>query len=98
MSNATLRALRESRVFRPATQLNQLAPNHVSFDSVLSGGQEVERTFWDDLLGERARVALIAPSGGGKSSVIAAVLGHLERVHAHLALVIRTGNAGEALK
>lgn len=98
MSAADLHALRTSQALRPTTHLDRLAHDHVRFDSVLDGAAEVEKSLWEELHGHRACVAVVGPSGAGKSSVIASVLAHLERAHRYLALVVRAGNAGDALK
>jgi hypothetical protein len=83
--------------FRPSTDLAYFPVDHVDFDNLV-GERVAESRLVAELTqrGDRGRVAVIGPSGSGKSSMIASTLARL-RDH-HIALIIQVGNAGPALQ
>lgn len=73
MSRVALRAMVDGRAFNPTPSLNDLGEFHVPFDS-MTGNSRVEG--WLSASARRGdRVALIAESGGGKSSLVSYTLG-----------------------
>jgi hypothetical protein len=75
MSHDALRALDESRAFEATRRFEELSLYHVPFDE-LNGDKQTEDAF-THMVANQGRVAIIGPSGSGKSSLIAAVLGPL---------------------
>jgi Cdc6-like AAA superfamily ATPase len=75
VSLALLEGLDSQRVFESTLRFEDLAEFHVPFD-LLVGDEATEATL-RDLAEHQGKVALIGPSGSGKSSVIASVLGPL---------------------
>jgi len=74
MTRAAMEGVRAMNALPHTLRYEQLATYHVPFDE-LAGGTEVEGelTHW---LARRGRVALIGPSGSGKSSALAWALEH----------------------
>lgn len=90
MSAAALEHLAAARAFKPMEAFDELADNHVDFDELL-GGKRREAALAKALQGTTpARVAVLGPSGSGKSSLIAATLADLP---AFLPLSIAIGQA-----
>jgi hypothetical protein len=75
MTHRTLRAVDESRAFEPTKRFDELSLYHVAFDR-LNGGNDTEAAL-TRMVANEGRVAVIGPSGSGKSSLISAVLGPL---------------------
>ena len=75
MSHEALRAVDESRAFEATRRFEELSLYHVPFDE-LNGDKQTEDAF-THMVANQGRVAIIGPSGSGKSSLIAAVLGPL---------------------
>jgi hypothetical protein len=74
MTCAQLESLRAANALPHTLRYDQLAPYHVPFDELCdSTAVEGELAHW---LAHRGRVALIGPSGSGKSSALAWVLAH----------------------
>jgi len=74
VTRAQLESLRAANALPHTLRYDQLAPYHVPFDELCGGSAvEGELAHW---LAHRGRVALIGPSGSGKSSVLAWVLAH----------------------
>ena len=74
MTRAQLESLRAANALPHTLRYDQLAPYHVPFDELCGGSAvEGELAHW---LAHRGRVALIGPSGSGKSSALAWVLAH----------------------
>jgi ABC-type cobalamin/Fe3+-siderophores transport system ATPase subunit len=79
MSAAQLERLAAARAFKPMEAFDELADNHVDFDELL-GGKRREAALAKALQGTTpARVAVLGPSGSGKSSLIAATLADNQR-------------------
>jgi len=90
VSAAELERLAAARAFKPMEAFDELADNHVDFDELL-GGERREAALAKALQGTTpARVAVLGPSGSGKSSLIAATLADLP---AFLPLSIAIGQA-----
>jgi hypothetical protein len=90
VSAAALERLAAARAFKPMEAFDELADNHVDFDELL-GGKRREAALAKALQGTTpARVAVLGPSGSGKSSLIAATLADLP---AFLPLSIAIGQA-----
>jgi hypothetical protein len=90
VSAAGLERLAAARAFKPMEAFDELADNHVDFDKLL-GGKRREAALAEALQGTApARVAVLGPSGSGKSSLIAATLADLP---AFLPLSIAIGQA-----
>src|SRR5436309_9059281 len=75
MSHEALRAVDESRALEATRRFEELSLYHVPFDE-LNGDKQTEDAF-THMVANQGRVAIIGPSGSGKSSLIAAVLGPL---------------------
>lgn len=75
MTHEALRAVEASRAFEATRRFAELAYFHVPFDE-LNGDQHTEAAL-TRMVGNGGAVGVIGPSGSGKSSVIAAVLGPL---------------------
>lgn len=75
MSYQGLLEVEASSAFEPTRRFEDLAFYHVAFDE-LNGDERTEFTL-RRLVGNRGRVAVLGPSGSGKSSVIASVFGPL---------------------
>jgi hypothetical protein len=74
VTRAQLESLRAANALPHTLRYDQLAPYHVPFDELCGGtAVEGELAHW---LAHRGRVALIGPSGSGKSSALAWVLAH----------------------
>ncbi len=75
MSREALGSLEESRALESTRRFEELSLYHVPFDE-LNGDRQTEDAF-TRLVANEGRVAIVGPSGSGKSSLIAAVLGPL---------------------
>lgn len=75
MTHKALRAVDESRALEPTKRFDELSLYHVPFDQ-LNGGNATEAAL-TRMVANEGCVAVIGPSGSGKSSLIAAVLGPL---------------------
>jgi len=75
LSYERLQELEASRAFEGTRRFEDLIFYHVAFDE-LNGDEHTESTLCR-LVGNRGRVAVVGPSGSGKSSVIASVFGPL---------------------
>jgi hypothetical protein len=73
MSHEHLLALEEARAFEATRRFEDLELFHVDFDE-LTGDPATEAAL-SRMARQRGRVAVVGPSGSGKSSVMAAVLG-----------------------
>jgi hypothetical protein len=73
VSHDQLREVEASRAFEATRRFDELAFYHVPFDQ-LNGDDRTEATL-ARLMAAGGRVAVIGPSGSGKSSIIASVLG-----------------------
>ncbi len=73
MTHEQLRQVEASRAFEATRRFEELALYHVPFDQ-LNGDDRTESTL-ARLVGAGGRVAIIGPSGSGKSSIIASVFG-----------------------
>jgi energy-coupling factor transporter ATP-binding protein EcfA2 len=76
VSQDALRKTDDSRAFEATRRFDELSRFHVPFDE-LNGDVRTEATV-ARLVAKAGRVAIIGPSGSGKSSVISGVLGPLE--------------------
>jgi Fe-S cluster assembly ATPase SufC len=94
MSRACLLALEQARSFEATRRFEDLALFHVDFDDLI-GEQSTESTL-SRMAGHGGRVALIGPSGSGKSSVMAAVLGPFATVLPNGVVPLRIPVAVEA--
>lgn len=75
MTREALRAVDGSRAFEATRRFEELSLYHVPFDE-LNGDKQTEDAV-TRMVANQGRVAIIGPSGSGKSSLIAAVLGPL---------------------
>jgi len=93
-----LTRLLSDAAFRPSTDFPDFPVDHVDFDQLV-GHHDAETRLVAELTqaGDRGRVAVMGPSGAGKSSLIASGVARLP-AGAHTALVVRAGNAGDALQ
>jgi hypothetical protein len=74
VTRTQLESLRAANALPHTLRYDQLEPYHVPFDELCGGSAvEGELAHW---LAHRGRVALIGPSGSGKSSALAWVLAH----------------------
>ena len=78
MSAEQLARLDEERAFAPRGRFNELPLDYVPFDR-LTGNRDVDARIDRALRAEEGCVTVVAPSGGGKSAVIAASVRRLER-------------------
>lgn len=84
---AILERLRGEHAFDPAPDYLDLGSYHVPFDS-LTGAQSFEAEL-SRAVRSGERVALVGPSGGGKSSVVASTFGPLEEGIAPIRVRVR---------
>jgi hypothetical protein len=75
MTHEALRAVDASRAFEATRRFAELSLYHVPFDQ-LNGGAHTEASL-TRMVANRGCVAVVGPSGSGKSSVMSAVLGPL---------------------
>ncbi len=87
MSVETVRRVSEERLFAPEGKFAYLASDHVSLDDLTGTTSYESRTLRAVTTGPAA-AAVIAPVGGGKSSLIADICAHLPETHVALRVPI----------